>query len=288
MAYGDENDFGWCNLFIKFALFVMNFLVWLLGCALLAAGAFALSEAGTLSDIGLGSILASPSIILIILGTVMFILGFCGCLGALREIFFLLVIYCIVMSIIVVVEIGLGVYIYLQQDGARNRFQGQIEEYIVMYYDDADLQDIIDFTQQYFECCGAEGPDDWQLNIYFNCSSIAYQRCSVPFSCCRPPEGEDEVINVQCGYRALNQSEEFDQQRLGIYDTGCIQALENFIQQYLYYIAGVGIGLLVFQLINILLTSGLAIDVRKEQKALKVLKQKNQRDKNFQKQVARL
>ena len=28
MAYGDENDFGWCNLFIKFALFVMNFLVW--------------------------------------------------------------------------------------------------------------------------------------------------------------------------------------------------------------------------------------------------------------------
>ena len=64
----------------------------LLGCALLAAGAFALSEAGTLNDIGLGSILASPSIILIILGTVMFILGFCGCLGALREIFFLLVI----------------------------------------------------------------------------------------------------------------------------------------------------------------------------------------------------
>ena len=32
---------------------------------------------------------------------------------------------------------------------ARNRFQSQIEEYIVMYYDDADLQDIIDFTQQY-------------------------------------------------------------------------------------------------------------------------------------------
>lgn len=28
MAYGDENDFGWCNLFIKFALFVMNFLLW--------------------------------------------------------------------------------------------------------------------------------------------------------------------------------------------------------------------------------------------------------------------
>ena len=27
MAYGDDNDFGWCNLLIKFALFVMNMIL---------------------------------------------------------------------------------------------------------------------------------------------------------------------------------------------------------------------------------------------------------------------
>ena len=59
---------------------------------------------------------------------------------------------------------------------------------------------------------------DWNMNIYFNCSSEAVgsrevsqhqlegsvnirhvQACGVPFSCCKPKE--DEVIkNKQCGY----------------------------------------------------------------------------------------
>ena len=64
--------------------------------------------------------------------------------------------------------------------------------------------------------------------------------------------------------------------------------LENVLQQYLYYIAGVGIGLLVFQLINILLTSGLAIDVRKEQKALKIYKDKERKDKRFSKEMGKI
>ena len=75
---------------------------------------------------------------------------------------------------------------------------------------------------------------------------------------------------------------------MGIYTDGCVTALQNFIQQYLYYIAGVGIGLLVFQLINILLTSGLAIDVRKEQKALKILKQKDQKEKRFSRELGKI
>lgn len=35
-------------------------------------------------------------------------------------------------------------------------------------------------------CCGAKDPNDWNLNVYFNCSESHHSRekCGVPFSCC--------------------------------------------------------------------------------------------------------
>lgn len=65
-------------------------------------------------------------------------------------------------------------------------------------------------------------------------------------------------------------------------------AFENLFQQYLYYIAGVGIGILVFQLINIMLTAGLAIDVRKEQKAMKQIKKQQGHENRLNKDMRKL
>jgi len=60
------------------------------------------------------------------------------------------------------------------------------------------------------QCCGGgnSGPDDWENNIYFSCTSeitvngIVYtptEACGVPYSCCRT-EDTDGVINSQCGF----------------------------------------------------------------------------------------
>ena len=63
------------------------------------------------------------------------------------------------------------------------------------------------FQSIQLQCCGIEGPHDWDQNVYFNCSSASVgsrEACGVPFSCCKPKV--DELIkNVQCGYDVRRQ-----------------------------------------------------------------------------------
>ena len=58
-----------------------------------------------------------------------------------------------------------------------------------------------------------------------------------------------------------------------IHTVGCLTRLRQLIQSNIYIVGGVGIGVLVFELLNILLAAGLAIDVRKEKAATKAFKQ---------------
>lgn len=265
MGLLENKDLHWCNLFIKYLLFLINTVIWLLGVGLLAIGIYVQVES-TFDMLRLSSVLTSPAIVMIILGALLFILGFCGCLGALLEIFFLLVAYCILLSIILLVEISLVVYVFLQQDEAFNTLETLFFEAISNYFDDVNLRNLIDFIQaDLFRCCGVTSPRDWERNVYFDCNSMAFQRCSVPFSCCNIEEGD--VINFQCGYRAL----ESDTTAM-IYPTGCFTTARSFVQGNVYVFAGVGIGLLVFQIVNIILAAGLAVDIHKEKKIIKAQK----------------
>ena len=81
------------------------------------------------------------------------------------------------------------------------------QAFIVYYRDDPDRQNLVDWIQeQWLECCGIDGPKDWDMNIYFNCSSASKgsrEACGVPFSCCRNDIGGDFdpfIKNKQCGY----------------------------------------------------------------------------------------
>lgn len=58
-----------------------------------------------------------------------------------------------------------------------------------------------------------------------------------------------------------------------IYQTGCFTTAQSFIQGNVYVFAGIGIGLLVFQVVNIILAAGLAVDVYKEKKIIKAQKE---------------
>ncbi|XP_060096187.1 tetraspanin-17 isoform X5 [Heteronotia binoei] len=76
----------------KYLLFASNVLFWLLGAAFLAIGLWAWAEKGVLSNLSSITDLGGfdPVWLFLVVGGVMFVLGFAGCIGALRENTFLL------------------------------------------------------------------------------------------------------------------------------------------------------------------------------------------------------
>ncbi|XP_058138664.1 tetraspanin-17 isoform X2 [Dasypus novemcinctus] len=183
-----DPEVGCCG---KYFLFGFNIVFWVLGALFLAIGLWAWGEKGVLSNISaltdLGGL--DPVWLFVVVGGVMSVLGFAGCIGALRENTFLLKF------------LATGILAFVFKDWIRDQLNLFINNNVKAYRDDIDLQNLIDFAQEYWSCCGARGPNDWNLNIYFNCTDLnpSRERCGVPFSCCVRDPAED-VLNTQCGY----------------------------------------------------------------------------------------
>lgn len=101
-------------------------------------------------------------------------------------------------------QISLGILVFILKDKGwiKDQATDGLRTFIVHYREDPDQQNLIDWIQEdWLQCCGIEGPKDWDNNNYFNCSSTAVgsrEACGVPFSCCKRKPKEER--GKQCGY----------------------------------------------------------------------------------------
>ncbi|XP_069754797.1 tetraspanin-17 isoform X1 [Narcine bancroftii] len=248
---------------VKYVLFGFNIVFWLLGAAFLGIGLWAWAEKGVLSNISSITDLGGfdPVWMFIVVGGVMFILGFAGCIGALRENTFLLKFFSVFLGLIFFLELTTGILAFVFKDWIKDQLNLFINKNVQAYRDDIDLQNLIDFAQEYWLCCGARGPIDWDLNIYFNCTDFnpSRERCGVPFSCCIKDPAED-VINTQCGYD-VRLKMEIDQQDY-IYTKGCVGQFEKWLQENLIVVAGIFIAIALLQIFGICLAQNLVTDIK--------------------------
>ncbi|XP_064572940.1 tetraspanin-14 isoform X2 [Zonotrichia leucophrys gambelii] len=168
--------------------------------------------------------------------------------------------FCGTIVFIFLLELAVAVMAFLFQDWVRDRVKEFFENNIKSYRDDIDLQNIIDSLQRINHCCGAQGPEDWDFNIYFDCKSESKSRekCGVPFSCCIPDPAQ-KVVNTQCGYDIRKKSKsQWDDQ---IFVKGCIHALEAWLPRNIYIVAGVFIAISLLQIFGIFLARTLISDI---------------------------
>nr|XP_057933608.1 tetraspanin-33 [Doryrhamphus excisus] len=270
---GHDEDFSFVSPVVKYLLFLFNFIFWLIAMAMIAIGVYARVEKH--AETALACLSVDPAMMLLVVGVLMFIITFCGCVGSLRENICLLQFFCISLTIIFLLQLAAGVLGFIFSDKARNKVTQMVTNAIVHYRDDIDLQNLIDFGQKQFSCCGAVTYGDWSKNMYFNCtaSNPSQERCAVPFSCCIITK--DEVINTMCGQGM--QEMEYVKASNYIYTNGCIDKVVDWIHSNLFLLGGIALGLAIPQLVGILL-SQILINQIKDQIELQNYNQKHRSD----------
>ncbi|XP_014911751.1 tetraspanin-33 [Poecilia latipinna] len=260
-ATGSDKDFTFVNSFVKYLLFFFNLIFWVISLVMVAVGIYARTVKH--AEATLTSLSLDPAVMLIVVGVLIFLVTFCGCVGSLRENICLLQIFCISLVVIFIIQLAAGVLSFIFSNKARQKVTEVINDAIVHYRDDADLQNLIDFGQEEFGCCGAATYLDWSNNIYFHCNQTnpSRERCSVPFSCCILSRNES-VVNTMCGQGM--QEREFAEAGKEIHTSGCIDILDDFIHSNMIVLGGIALGLAVPELVGMILSQLLMNQIKKQ------------------------
>jgi len=217
---------------IKIILFVFNLLCVLGGIFFIAIGGIMISKAGDVEAIVKETNAYALPIGLIVIGSIIFIIAFFGCCGAVRESHCMTMTYAFLLFVVIVLQIVLAALVFLYRDdfnkavtdATRQAFERQNEN-----------MEALDVIQRKLECCGAEGPKWWQV-------------VSLPPSCCPP-----EIKAPQC---TMVES----------YQRGCIAALRETIRDYGNYVA---YGVLIVagvELLGLIFACCLSTSIRNEQR----------------------
>ncbi|KAK2825546.1 hypothetical protein Q7C36_019473 [Tachysurus vachellii] len=210
---------------VKFLVFFFNFIFWLCGLALIIVGVLAQTAITNFSMIKQVASNASP-IVIIVVGVVIFFIAFFGCCGAWKENYCMVTTFVVLLSLIIIVEIGIAIAAYVLRNQLTSLVDTGLKE-AIKNYTNPHIKTEVDDLQKWLKCCGAVNSTDW-LNYNPN-------KNSVPDSCCKN-------VTDNCGIGAMNNATIINTE-------GCGEGLENFFKKNILW---VGVAALVIAFIEIL------------------------------------
>ncbi|XP_068120950.1 leukocyte antigen CD37 [Hyperolius riggenbachi] len=245
-----------CLSVTKYFLFVFNLLFFILGGLLLCFGLWILFDRSSFASF-IGS--SSPTLkvfsyVFSGVGILTMLLGFLGCLGSLKEIKCLLGFYFAFLLLLFAAQITVGVLVYTQRSSLRNT-AGKFVEYIITNYGNgtiqADLEESWDFAQEQMECCGWYAPEDWMKN------KMIHENSSVNLYPCSCKNTSAFLLSGEITGSANRTAEAVDRSgfcptaardKWPVYQTGCMNNIQNFFTNNIICIVGVCIGIALLEL----------------------------------------
>ncbi|XP_022918280.1 CD63 antigen-like [Onthophagus taurus] len=184
---------------VAWFVFIFNIILACLGIAILTVGIlFQLNVINYIIPVtDVKESLDYLPIIIIVIGSLIFLTGILGCISAGRGNTKLLWTYVVVLILIFAIQICLGVFIMFQvhcETDIQNRINSHLLEGINNYNgNNTVIKTRIDALQRRFDCCGIESPNDWNTDG----SGV------LPPSCCENNEkcgiNSDDIFTRGCG-----------------------------------------------------------------------------------------
>ncbi|CAG5124309.1 unnamed protein product [Candidula unifasciata] len=218
---------------VKYLLFVFNLIFVIAGIGLIAAGAYVKVKLEEYHDF-FGSDFMGPGILLIIVGVIIFLLAFFGCCGAIKENYCLTLTFAVFLGIVFILEIAGGIAGYVLRNEIENTVDSKLNATLSRFNSSEGIKRTWDRLQHEFKCCGVTNSTNWRENYV-----------ETPQSCC---------IKEPCNTNVTSD----------IYTEGCATKFEDWLQDQVAIIGGVGIGFAFVQIIGILFACCLARAIRKE------------------------
>ena len=210
---------------IKYLMFFFNFLFWLSGLALIIVGGIIKNNYGDYFSYANNKFATAP-VLIIAVGVIVFIIGFLGCCGAIKENYCMVMVFSILLGFIFVLEIVAGILGFIYKNKVKE-YTAETFNNAVKDYENANepgAQDILDWAQQKFQCCGNNGTSDYK-NLKGNDSC-----------------GADKGVKTCHKDKDCNKK---------LYPDGCKSKFDQFIKKNLVVVGVIALSIAFIQLLGI-------------------------------------
>ena len=227
---------------IKYLLFGFNAFFWATGAIILAIGIWTKAAPGSY-DVFLGNKgYRTSANVMLAAGSVVMVVGFLGCCGAARESKCMLGWFFAFLLLIFGAEIAAGLLAFIYKDEVKTEMKKEMENLMTKHYGfDHEVTFDVDHLQSQLKCCGVRSYEDWVNSTWYKDNLNK----AVPASCCK-----SEKDKPSCYQRST-----FDV--TNIYTQGCLEELEDFVQDHLLIIGAIGVAISCIQLLGMIFSCAL-------------------------------
>ncbi|XP_053936131.1 tetraspanin-8 [Cuculus canorus] len=231
---------------MKYSMFIFNFLFWVCGSIILGVSIWIRVGIDDQQEINSNMLVGAN--LLIAVGSIIMVLGFLGCCGAIKESRCMLLLFFIGLLLILILQIAGGILGAVYRSQIEEAVKLSLEQNVYLLQSSSEeakeFQESFQKFEQMNQCCGlVNGPTDWGKN--FNTAFGSSKACE----CEQKDPPKDLCVYFQSRY---------------VYKTPCEHAIIKYLKENLLIIMGIAFGLAAIEILGLVFSMSLYCQIQRK------------------------